>query len=210
MPSGTAPSEQARLSDDQRPIADADDGGTLRGLILQPAEQHRVVMPAHGDRRHDHIVGALRKALIELLDGRVRLDDERRAHLDRSRPGGERHHVGDARVGEDAVGDNEVRDFGAGIQPDDSDQGARSIEAGVVGGQPRRVGRRLIGPGADRRARDDECHDAPKQGRKSHCERRVLRSAQCCATCLHRPDKQPCIPASRPAGRDNRAPRLFA
>jgi hypothetical protein len=122
--------EQSRAREHPHAVADADHGGSERRLMLQPRAKPRVVAVVH--RRHDDPVGAARMVVIEGVQRRVEQDAHGRAHLDRTRFGGDGQDVGDVGAGERAEGHHEVRDLGSVVQRDDGDE--RS-SPGAVGGR---------------------------------------------------------------------------
>jgi hypothetical protein len=119
------PFEQARLRHYQGAVADTDNGSTFAGLRADPSEQGRVGSSVHGHhRRHNHVVGAVRVALVERLYRRLRLDSHARAHLHGAWLSGDCQHIRRARLAKNPVGDDEIDQFSARILTDNNDHRA--------------------------------------------------------------------------------------
>ncbi len=117
--------EQSGCGDDLGAGADADDDRALGRLALEPFEDRRIVVAAHGG--DDHVVCAVRMTRIELRHRRLRLDLERRIQRHRPRLRRQRHHIGDVGTPQDAVRHQIVGGLGGVVDADDRDQRALAL-----------------------------------------------------------------------------------
>ena len=181
IPVGSRPFavQQPGLADDLGSGAHPDDHRALGRLALEPFENRRVVVAAHG--RDDDIVGAFRMLRIELRDRRLRLDLERRIELHRPRLRCQQHHVGDVGAPKDAIGHEIVGDLGGVIDADDRNQ--RSLAFRRLQSRESRVGFLLRDR---RRGRESRC----RRERKNPCPANRRAERDCTQTA---PEDEPPI-----------------
>ena len=104
------------------PDANADDDRALGRLAPDPLQRRGIIVAGHGG--NDDVVGAIGMLRIELGDGRLRFDLQRRKQRHGTGRGCERHDIGDVGALEYAIGHQIIGGFGGVVDADDGDQRA--------------------------------------------------------------------------------------